>query len=560
MIRQKGPWAGRIALVGFGCFVALVALEGLLRLGGLLYQSRPAVASRPLRAPGNHYRILCLGESTTAGVAWGDGAYPRQLERILNERAAGRATFTVVNEGEVATTTDVILAKLPERLEKYQPDIVVAMMGINDGALSDPAFQVGGSLRVWKLAKMLYHSYRPKRPKPPHEIAAELIARAKVVLIAWPAVALDLAAQATRLVPDDPVAFLILAQAQRGLGQFSEAVESYVKAVEADSAAVVVHADEARDIMLGSLDKALARFELDANALAARAIVALRGGNVDLAKDRVRRSLEIDPENVVALVIEGHILVREMLPDEAKERFERALALNPRLVELLAERPSVSSVNLTAFVWRVRGEGRIPAGESEPGIESWFRRSKNEFVQRFNRLSLLSAAERIARGETTEAAEALRKLADSPAEEDPRLQLDAYGQLAILAWQAGDAEQAEFYHQQLEDHLDRAENPGTRENYREMWRVLHERGIQLVAVQYPMRRLAPLTRLLATANDVVFVDNELVFKRALLGRPYTEIFIDLFAGDFGHVTVEGNRILAENIAEAILALVPDVRA
>jgi hypothetical protein len=49
--------------------------------------------------------------------------------------------------------------------------------------------------------------------------------------------------------------------------------------------------------------------------------------------------------------------------------------------------------------------------------------------------------------------------------------------------------------------------------------------------------------------------NDHVFKRALLGRPYTEIFVDLFAGDFGHATLEGNRLLAENVADTILTLV-----
>lgn len=75
-------------------------------------------------------------------------------------------------------------------------------------------------------------------------------------------------------------------------------------------------------------------------------------------------------------------------------------------------------------------------------------------------------------------------------------------------------------------------------------------------MQYPMRRLDPLREMLAPASDVVFVSNERIFKDALLGRPYSEIFADLFAGDFGHTNIEGNNILAGNVAEAILKLAP----
>jgi hypothetical protein len=88
-----------------------------------------------------------------------------------------------------------------------------------------------------------------------------------------------------------------------------------------------------------------------------------------------------------------------------------------------------------------------------------------------------------------------------------------------------------------------------------MRRLLAERGIQLVAMQYPMRRVGVLKQLLDPAPDVIFVDNEKNFKRALLNQPHGEIFRDLFAGDFGHLTAQGNRLLAESVARAIMDLV-----
>ena len=48
------------------------------------------------------------------------------------------------------------------------------------------------------------------------------------------------------------------------------------------------------------------------------------------------------------------------------------------------------------------------------------------------------------------------------------------------------------------------------------------------------------------------MDNEKVFKQALRKASYDEYFRDNFAGDFGHCTPNGNRLLAENIADTIL--------
>jgi hypothetical protein len=53
-------------------------------------------------------------------------------------------------------------------------------------------------------------------------------------------------------------------------------------------------------------------------------------------------------------------------------------------------------------------------------------------------------------------------------------------------------------------------------------------------------------------EGVIFVDNERVFKEALKKGEYRDYFSDTFAGDFGHCTEKGNRLLAENIANVIL--------
>jgi len=89
-------------------------------------------------------------------------------------------------------------------------------------------------------------------------------------------------------------------------------------------------------------------------------------------------------------------------------------------------------------------------------------------------------------------------------------------------------------------------------NYRRLKEILDKRGIKLVCVQYPMRHVEPLKKIFEKDKDVIFVNNERVFREAVKERGYKEYFRDMFGGNFGHCTEKGNRFLAENIANVIL--------
>ena len=68
-----------------------------------------------------------------------------------------------------------------------------------------------------------------------------------------------------------------------------------------------------------------------------------------------------------------------------------------------------------------------------------------------------------------------------------------------------------------------------------------------------MRNVDPLKRIFR-GNDkgIIFVDNEKIFKDAVAGDGYQKYFRDIFGGEFGHCTEEGNRLLAKNAASVIL--------
>ncbi|MFH1799408.1 MAG: hypothetical protein ABH891_00980, partial [Candidatus Omnitrophota bacterium] len=115
----------KTALVLFGVVLFLVLLEVGLRLGGFVLLSIREYGNSQSLKQKDTYRILCLGESTT------EGTYPKLLEEVLNRRHIG-IRFSVIDKGRTSTDTPAILRIVETYLAEHHPDMVVAMMGIND--------------------------------------------------------------------------------------------------------------------------------------------------------------------------------------------------------------------------------------------------------------------------------------------------------------------------------------------------------------------------------------------------------------------------------------------
>jgi tetratricopeptide (TPR) repeat protein len=82
--------------------------------------------------PPSTFRILCLGESTTAGFPFeGSVPFPVQLRELLG-RAYPRRRIEVLNAGISAISSYVVVDMLPELLEQTNPDLVVVYLGHNE--------------------------------------------------------------------------------------------------------------------------------------------------------------------------------------------------------------------------------------------------------------------------------------------------------------------------------------------------------------------------------------------------------------------------------------------
>ncbi len=51
---------------------------------------------------------------------------------------------------------------------------------------------------------------------------------------------------------------------------------------------------------------------------------------------------------------------------------------------------------------------------------------------------------------------------------------------------------------------------------------------------------------------MIFVSNEQNYKTALIKNKFDEIFIDRFAGNFGHCNEKGYGLIAKNVADTII--------
>ncbi|MBN2407569.1 MAG: tetratricopeptide repeat protein [Elusimicrobia bacterium] len=429
----------RLPLIIAGFLLALVLLEASLRIAGSAYLSVKEYRNRLSVRKTGEYRILCLGESMT------DGQWPGPLEKILNQRGAG-IKFSVIDEGMAGATTDIIIECLEKNIEKYKPNMIIAMIGINN----DPSNTILplvrlvrdkntayflNSLRILKLLRLIKLSIFPGMGQP--EPYTEDIRSGR-----WYEDQQDYdkaeAAYKEAIQKDPGVirSYIILSEYYRARNEYAKAEEITMKALSADP------------------EDAWPYIEL--------AWCYYGRNRYDKAEEILKRGMLVDPDNIDLIIEAGRCYEWNGMPDKAAGMFKKAFAINP----------------------------------------------KNMYVS---------------------------------------------GSLSRLYRKTGNKPEAEKFYSICSSLSNTYYNPETRDAYNKIRNITMERGIRLVCAQYPMMSVDALKKLLNNSEDVIFVDNESIFKDAVRDSGYDRYFRDRFMGFFGHCTQEGNRMLAENIADTIIS-------
>jgi tetratricopeptide (TPR) repeat protein len=519
-----------------GLILSLVILEAGLRLGGFVLLSLQEYGNLQSIKQKGAYRILCLGESTT------QGAYPKPLEQVLNQRNIG-IRFTVIDKGKAGTSTPEIVGHVESDLDEYRPNMVIAMMGINEKGvryyedIPESDTWLFRHCRVYKFCRMLYMNLLKKLWKKDiyglgrsdserkaksedawtvaekttfaNEIPAEGIARSdsesekgssgsnrkfSETEKPFKAIAFD---------PQTYNACVGLGQTLYRDGNFSGAEASFKKAIELDPK------NDWAYLKLGQLY----RFQ----------------DKLSRAEDFYRKAIELNPENDNACFGLGWVYIDQGKLPQARDLFKKAAELNP-------ENDNNQYV-LGDFYLR---QGKFPQAEDcfKKAIEI-----NPTYTYYFLALGGLYRKQ----GKFPQAEELFKKAVELNPKHDWAVRA-----LSSLYEEMEKPELAKEYTQKVNPLGFEALSAVTVNHYRKLKEILDKKGIKLVCMQYPMRSVEPLKKIFGKDEGVIFVDNESIFREAVKRSGYKEYFQDMFAGDFGHCTQKGNELLAQNIADVIL--------
>lgn len=326
----------KIFLVIFGLLLSIILLEAGLRLCGFALLAVQGHKNSVAVKKAGAYRILCLGESMTAGQ------YPALLEAVLNQSAV-KARFTVIDEGRAGATTTEILTRLEYYLDEYHPDMVVAMMGMSDVGTAHLLYESPSAsttvlffnhFKLYKLIRNIFRitykaegwvvppegelvPYVPQGPagraQNPDRVASGVSTRSQEQqnygAMQAPQVQLRLqlaektAKQELESNPNDYSAQLQLGEIYLAQGRYQAAQEQFKKAIRLQPE----NSDE--NYALG--------------------MIYVRKSQLLLAEEQFKKSLKLRPGNDETYHQLGLIYMQQRQFQQAKVQFKKALDLNP---------------------------------------------------------------------------------------------------------------------------------------------------------------------------------------------------------------------------------------
>jgi len=492
----------KICLILFGICIFFILIEVGFRIVGFILALPQQIGNQ--ESGDNTYRILCLGDSTTQSL--GQSSWPSQLETILNNRSPN-IQFKVFNEGRGGAPAILILTRLENYLTKYQPDMVITMMGVHYGdsmfeyfpSLGTKASLFFQDLKIVKLYKWIIAVWE-KQVKLTRNTVTETNKSEQ-----------NSKKEQYRIV-NKPANFDLVEQ-YRSEGKFSEAITLLETELETDP-----H----NDLIFAELG--INYYEL---------------GNQTIAIQMWETALDLNPDNYEANVFLAEFNKNIGRYDESEKFFLQAINSD--------ELHDAAYLGLGVLY---RDMGRFGESETfvkksiEIGPENW---------KKYDELASLYWGQE----QTEQSVDTFIKAYKLNPTHDGLLI-----KIGDVLLQSGVSHQEihDFYIEQglplkVLENIDSYE--ATKRNYLQLHQVLTKRSIEHIAMQYPTLSLDQLKEMLAS-KDVIFIGNDQNFKEALGTGNYNDYFSDSFGtstwlgGKWGHCTAKGNTLIAENLANVIL--------
>ncbi|GAB1401586.1 hypothetical protein MASR1M68_04970 [Elusimicrobiota bacterium] len=148
----------KFGLVLLGLFFSFLCLEAGLQTAGIILKTAQKYRKNHTENTYNYIEkkdiitIMCIGESTT------EGQYPLFLEEYLTKYIPDKK-FNIIDSGYGGIKLDDLYYKVEENINKYNPDIIVGMIGIND--TTEYIFKIMSSkIKSGRLLNLIYSSYK----------------------------------------------------------------------------------------------------------------------------------------------------------------------------------------------------------------------------------------------------------------------------------------------------------------------------------------------------------------------------------------------------------------
>lgn len=504
----------RVVAILIGIAATLLVVEAVLQTASRVARSADRNAARV--ATEGELRIACVGESTTYGL------WPTQLEEILNERSTERV-IRVINRGVVGIRTDDVAKKIEGWLDEDRPHVVITMLGINDegnvlvyprdgsrGWLMEHSKTMGFLALLWRSAFNIGGSVTGDDEEPRGDGHLDEATRTELDRL-----------ESRR--PETMTRF-----------RYSEAIEIHRELLAVDPGTPVYHLSFLKGLVVHhDPPKRLDEFLVD------ECSVDPAEADVDERLRLIGLWAEQTGDRFAALRLATS--VARWGPDPGLEEI---------LLETATHDPEVAGLawlRLADFASRMRQRERtrqhlLRAEEALPDDYQW--------RLLLGDLSFLYEAYDVAAASFHRA---LTLRPDLPAGHE----LVLLGRLSSACEQSGDTAGAAVYRNQRDDLELGRFREFTRFYYQRVVNSIRARGIPVIAMQYPLLSVKSLQKLLDYRDDVTYLENRENFEAALLQASYREIFQDNFAGAFGHLSPRGNMLVAENVAGALSAWIPE---
>jgi len=495
----------KLGLILFGIVIFFIILELCFQTSHYLHLITTPSTIKPSFNNAKTLTILCLGESTTA--LGGQSSYPSQLENILNTYNTS-ITFKVINRGLPGTNTTEILSRLKEELDHYRPDAVITLMGINDtsNTFSPNFFETFSPWlihsRMYRFLFGLYISFKKNISTKYSEISfaplSSILNKANVT-----------------------------PEKQKRLGDVLYYLFNKYPTTRSNTAGIS---------QLVSSIQSLPNTPEKSTILTRCAHIYYRDHDYAEALSLYKQASAVDSGNSVALLGTGKCLKHLGMLEKALPYLEEAWHLNSSLYNALYHKGTV-------LLFLEKHDEAITTFQEFIKTSQKYHTFQKEYA-----LQLLGWLFFRAGNFTTAIHYFQDCITMNPHIADPRVGL------SMCYLMLNDNAKAQSIHETIKN-APRLNimRPLTIMNYRKYKKILADNNVPWICAYYPRRNITFLKHALEPLTNIALVDNNVVFEEALQSHTYSELFTDSFGIDFGHCTKEGNRILAENIAQVIIA-------